>query len=83
MKVLVTGVKGQLGYDVCKVLNQRSIARLGGMPLICARIRKADGVCVERAGQAGFPPHAGNFAAPCAAEIEMLHKQALLPAQDS
>lgn len=29
MKVLVTGVKGQLGYDVCKVLNQRSIENLG------------------------------------------------------
>ena len=29
MKVLVTGVKGQLGYDVCKLLNQRSIENLG------------------------------------------------------
>ena len=29
MKVLVTGVKGQLGYDVCKVLNQRGIENLG------------------------------------------------------
>jgi len=29
MKVLVTGVKGQLGYDVCKVLSQRGIEHLG------------------------------------------------------
>lgn len=29
MKVLVTGVKGQLGYDVMKVLNQRKIDCLG------------------------------------------------------
>ena len=29
MKVLVTGVKGQLGYDVCKVLTQRNIENLG------------------------------------------------------
>lgn len=29
MKVLVTGVKGQLGYDVCKVLAQRGIEHLG------------------------------------------------------
>lgn len=29
MKVLVTGVKGQLGYDVCKVLAQREIEYVG------------------------------------------------------
>ena len=29
MKVLVTGVKGQLGYDVCKVLAQRGIEHIG------------------------------------------------------
>ena len=29
MKVLVTGVKGQLGYDVCRVLEQRGISYLG------------------------------------------------------
>ena len=29
MKVLVTGVKGQLGYDVCKVLEQRGIEYVG------------------------------------------------------
>ena len=29
MKVLVTGVKGQLGYDVCKVLSQRGIEHIG------------------------------------------------------
>ena len=29
MKVLVTGVKGQLGYDVCAVLSQRGIAHMG------------------------------------------------------
>lgn len=29
MKVLVTGVKGQLGYDVCKVLTQRGIDHIG------------------------------------------------------
>lgn len=29
MKVLVTGVKGQLGYDVCKVLARRGIENLG------------------------------------------------------
>ena len=29
MKVLVTGVKGQLGYDVCKVLTQRGIKNVG------------------------------------------------------
>jgi len=29
VKVLVTGVKGQLGYDVCKVLSQRGIEHIG------------------------------------------------------
>ena len=29
MKVLVTGVKGQLGYDVCKVLSLRGIEHIG------------------------------------------------------
>lgn len=29
MKVLVTGVKGQLGYDVCRILQQRGIEYLG------------------------------------------------------
>lgn len=29
MKVLVTGVKGQLGYDVCKVLNEQKIENTG------------------------------------------------------
>lgn len=29
MKVLVTGVKGQLGYDVCKELSRRGIEHLG------------------------------------------------------
>lgn len=29
MKVLVTGVKGQLGYDVCKVLTRRNIENHG------------------------------------------------------
>lgn len=29
MKVLVTGVNGQLGYDVCKVLFQRNIPHVG------------------------------------------------------
>ena len=29
MKVLVTGVKGQLGFDVMKVLNKRGIDCLG------------------------------------------------------
>lgn len=29
MKVLVTGFKGQLGYDVCKVLFQRGIEHIG------------------------------------------------------
>ena len=29
MKVLVTGVKGQLGYDVCRVLAQRGVEHLG------------------------------------------------------
>ena len=29
MKVLVTGVKGQLGYDVCRVLNARGIENRG------------------------------------------------------
>lgn len=29
MKVLVTGVKGQLGYDVCKVLAQRGVDYIG------------------------------------------------------
>lgn len=29
MKVLVTGVKGQLGYDVCKVLAQRGVPYVG------------------------------------------------------
>ncbi len=29
MKVLVTGVKGQLGYDVCKVLSDRSVSWVG------------------------------------------------------
>ena len=29
MKILVTGVKGQLGYDVMKVLHQRDAACLG------------------------------------------------------
>lgn len=29
MKVLVTGAKGQLGYDLCKELSQRSIEHLG------------------------------------------------------
>ena len=29
MKVLVTGVKGQLGYDVMKVLKSRNIECLG------------------------------------------------------
>lgn len=29
MKVLVTGVGGQLGYDVCRVLSERSIAHRG------------------------------------------------------
>ena len=29
MKILVTGVKGQLGYDVMKVLGQRKIECLG------------------------------------------------------
>ena len=29
MKVLVTGVSGQLGYDVCKVLSQRGIEHWG------------------------------------------------------
>lgn len=29
MKVLVTGVNGQLGYDVCKVLKERNIEHIG------------------------------------------------------
>ena len=29
MKVLVTGVKGQLGYDVCRILNERGIENRG------------------------------------------------------
>lgn len=29
MKVLVTGVKGQLGYDVCKVLTERGVENIG------------------------------------------------------
>ena len=29
MKVLVTGVKGQLGYDLCRILTQRGIAHCG------------------------------------------------------
>ncbi len=29
MKILVTGVKGQLGYDVCRVLSARGIEHLG------------------------------------------------------
>lgn len=29
MKILVTGVKGQLGYDVCRILTDRGIDRLG------------------------------------------------------
>ena len=29
MKVLVTGVKGQLGYDVCKVLARRGVEHIG------------------------------------------------------
>ena len=29
MKILVTGVGGQLGYDVCKVLNARQIENRG------------------------------------------------------
>lgn len=29
MKVLVTGVKGQLGYDVCKELSRRGIEQIG------------------------------------------------------
>lgn len=29
MKVLVTGVKGQLGYDVCKELDRRGITHIG------------------------------------------------------
>ena len=29
MKILVTGVKGQLGYDVCRVLNMRGIENRG------------------------------------------------------
>ena len=28
MKILVTGVGGQLGYDVCKVLDARKIENL-------------------------------------------------------
>ena len=29
MKILVTGVGGQLGYDVCKVLDARKIENKG------------------------------------------------------
>ena len=29
MKILVTGVKGQLGYDICRVLNMRGIENRG------------------------------------------------------
>ena len=29
MKILVTGVKGQLGYDVCRILDQRGIENRG------------------------------------------------------
>ena len=29
MKILVTGVKGQLGYDICRILSQRSIEHRG------------------------------------------------------
>lgn len=29
MKILVTGVKGQLGYDICKVLSTRNIEHVG------------------------------------------------------
>ncbi len=29
MKVLVTGVRGQLGYDVCRILTQRGIEHIG------------------------------------------------------
>ena len=29
MQILVTGVKGQLGYDVCRVLAARGIAYRG------------------------------------------------------
>lgn len=29
MKVLVTGVKGQLGYDVCRILSDRGIENIG------------------------------------------------------
>ena len=29
MKVLVTGVKGQLGFDVCKELDKRNIENKG------------------------------------------------------
>ena len=29
MKVLVTGVKGQLGYDVCRILSERGIENVG------------------------------------------------------
>ncbi|MEG0838865.1 MAG: dTDP-4-dehydrorhamnose reductase [Hydrogenoanaerobacterium sp.] len=29
MRVLVTGVKGQLGYDICNILNNKNIANIG------------------------------------------------------
>lgn len=29
MKILVTGVKGQLGYDVCRILTERGIENIG------------------------------------------------------
>ncbi len=29
MKILVTGVKGQLGYDVCKTLDSRGVDSKG------------------------------------------------------
>lgn len=29
MKILVTGANGQLGYDVCKVLQERNIDYIG------------------------------------------------------
>ena len=29
MKILVTGVKGQLGYDVCRILTARQMEHLG------------------------------------------------------
>lgn len=29
MKVLVTGAKGQVGYDVCRVLSSRKVEHIG------------------------------------------------------